>query len=149
MLLLSVGLTNRGDFFNAHADFASWVGDTLQFPPTKPLEEQTIKEFRDRVGVIIGWASDIGRGLAGRCAQEGMKVVLADVDRTALSQASFGPTPDRPRDLETSVGTANTLAPESFSSCSACSVRFLLFNNEGGDAQPCGKAPWQIGMGYA
>ena len=37
-----------------------------------------MKEFRDKVAVITGAASGIGRGLAERCAQEGMKVVLAD-----------------------------------------------------------------------
>lgn len=45
-----------------------------------------MKEFRAKVAVITGAASGIGRGLAERCLQEGMKVVLADVDETALAQ---------------------------------------------------------------
>ena len=35
-----------------------------------------MKEFRDKVAVITGAASGIGRAVAERCAQEGMKVVL-------------------------------------------------------------------------
>ena len=37
---------------------------------------------------MTGAASGIGRGLAERCAQEGMQVVLADIEEKALMQAS-------------------------------------------------------------
>ena len=46
-----------------------------------------MKEFKDKVAVITGAASGIGRGLAERCAQEGMKVVLADIEEEALTVA--------------------------------------------------------------
>jgi NAD(P)-dependent dehydrogenase (short-subunit alcohol dehydrogenase family) len=46
-----------------------------------------VKEFRDKVAIITGAASGIGRAIAEHCAQEGMKVVLADIDATALAQA--------------------------------------------------------------
>lgn len=46
-----------------------------------------MKEFKDKVAVITGAASGIGYSLAERCAQEGMKVVLADVEESALAQA--------------------------------------------------------------
>lgn len=46
-----------------------------------------MKEFRDKVAVITGAASGIGRGLAEHCVQEGMNVVLADIDEVALAQA--------------------------------------------------------------
>jgi NAD(P)-dependent dehydrogenase (short-subunit alcohol dehydrogenase family) len=48
-----------------------------------------MKEFRDKVAVITGAASGIGRGLAERCVREGMKVVLADIDETALVQTEL------------------------------------------------------------
>jgi NAD(P)-dependent dehydrogenase (short-subunit alcohol dehydrogenase family) len=43
--------------------------------------------FNDKVAVITGAASGIGRALAQRCAREGMKVVLADVEEKALATA--------------------------------------------------------------
>jgi NAD(P)-dependent dehydrogenase (short-subunit alcohol dehydrogenase family) len=46
-----------------------------------------VKEFRDKVAVVTGAASGIGRALAERCVAEGMKVVLADVEAEALSSA--------------------------------------------------------------
>lgn len=44
-------------------------------------------EFQDRVAVITGAASGIGRGLARHAAGEGMRVVLADVEAPALEEA--------------------------------------------------------------
>lgn len=45
-----------------------------------------MKEFNNKVAVITGAASGIGRGLSERCAHEGMKVVIADVDESALAK---------------------------------------------------------------
>jgi len=45
-----------------------------------------MKEFKDKVAVITGAASGIGRGIAERCAQEGMKIVLADIEKEALTK---------------------------------------------------------------
>lgn len=47
-----------------------------------------MKEFREKVAVVTGAASGIGRALAQRCAREGMKVVLADVESAPLEQAA-------------------------------------------------------------
>ena len=46
-----------------------------------------MREFKDKVGVITGAGSGIGLALAKRCATEGMKVVLADIDEKFLRRA--------------------------------------------------------------
>ncbi|HXH48642.1 MAG TPA: SDR family NAD(P)-dependent oxidoreductase [Terriglobia bacterium] len=46
-----------------------------------------MKDFRGKVAVITGAASGIGRGTAGRCVNEGMKLVIADVDEASLATA--------------------------------------------------------------
>jgi NAD(P)-dependent dehydrogenase (short-subunit alcohol dehydrogenase family) len=43
-----------------------------------------MQDFKDKVAVVTGAASGIGRGLAERFAAEGMKVVLSDVEQEAL-----------------------------------------------------------------
>jgi NAD(P)-dependent dehydrogenase (short-subunit alcohol dehydrogenase family) len=46
-----------------------------------------MREFKDKVAVITGAASGIGRGIAERCVDFGMKVVLADVNEADLAKA--------------------------------------------------------------
>lgn len=46
-----------------------------------------MKDLKNKVAVITGAASGIGRGIAKRAVKEGMKVVLADIEAEALSQA--------------------------------------------------------------
>jgi NAD(P)-dependent dehydrogenase (short-subunit alcohol dehydrogenase family) len=43
-----------------------------------------MKGFKDKVAVITGAASGIGQGLAEKCAKEGMKVVIADINEKGL-----------------------------------------------------------------
>jgi NAD(P)-dependent dehydrogenase (short-subunit alcohol dehydrogenase family) len=46
-----------------------------------------MKIFKNKVAVITGGASGIGWGLAERCADEGMKIVIADIEEPALERA--------------------------------------------------------------
>lgn len=61
-----------------------------------------MKNLNGKVAVVTGAASGIGLSLARACAAEGMKVVLADVEREALERAA----------RETATGGAETLAVE-------------------------------------
>jgi NAD(P)-dependent dehydrogenase (short-subunit alcohol dehydrogenase family) len=47
-----------------------------------------MRRFQDRVAVITGGASGLGRALAERFATAGVKVVLADIDEPALAAAA-------------------------------------------------------------
>jgi NAD(P)-dependent dehydrogenase (short-subunit alcohol dehydrogenase family) len=46
-----------------------------------------MRDFEGKVAVITGAASGMGRAYADRCAAEGMKVVLADIDEAELETA--------------------------------------------------------------
>ena len=45
-----------------------------------------MREFQDKVAVITGAGRGIGRGIAARCAHEGMKVILAGIGMESLSR---------------------------------------------------------------
>ena len=47
-----------------------------------------MKDFKDKVAVITGGASGFGHAVATRAAREGMKLVLADIERSALDAAA-------------------------------------------------------------
>jgi NAD(P)-dependent dehydrogenase (short-subunit alcohol dehydrogenase family) len=92
-----------------------------------------MKEFGDKVAVVTGAASGIGRGLAERCMQEGMKVVLADIDETALAQTErelkdAGADVVAVRTDVSKFGDVDALAQRTLATFGAV---HLLFNNAG------------------
>ncbi len=92
-----------------------------------------MKDFQNKVAVVTGAASGIGRALAGKSAQEGMKVVLADVEESALKQAeeelkASGAEVLAMRTDVSQAGDVETLAQKAFDTYGAVN---LLFNNAG------------------
>src|SRR6516162_9224707 len=53
-------------------------------------KEARMKQLKDRVAIVTGAASGIGLAMAERFAAEGMKVVMADIEKTALTSAADG-----------------------------------------------------------
>ena len=92
-----------------------------------------MKEFQGKVAVVTGAASGIGRALAGKSAQEGMKVVLADIEEQALMQASqelkaAGASVLAVQTDVSKAGDVEALAQKAFDTYGAV---HLLFNNAG------------------
>jgi NAD(P)-dependent dehydrogenase (short-subunit alcohol dehydrogenase family) len=92
-----------------------------------------MQEFRDKVAVITGAASGIGRALAERSAQEGMKVVLADVEQAALARAAqeLGATGAQVLAVRTDVSRAEEVEALARKTLDAFGAVHLLCNNAG------------------
>ncbi len=92
-----------------------------------------MREFQGRVAVITGAASGIGLALADRCAQEGMKVVLADLNAANLAQAERELSARGATVLSvlTDVSKADDVEALSRKTLAAFGAVHLLFNNAG------------------
>jgi short-subunit dehydrogenase len=96
-------------------------------------EGKPMKEFKDKVAVITGAASGIGRALADQCSKEGMKIVLADIDWETLKgvenelRTAGTPVTAMPMDVskETNMELLARKAYEAYKDV------HLLFNNAG------------------
>lgn len=71
-----------------------------------------MKDLRNRVAVITGAASGIGRGLAERFAREGARLVLADIDAEGLAETGRRVAAEAPEVLvhETDVANSESVA---------------------------------------
>jgi NAD(P)-dependent dehydrogenase (short-subunit alcohol dehydrogenase family) len=103
--------------------------------------------------VITGAASGIGLALAWRCAHEGMKVVLADIEAEALGEvrkelAALGHTVLA---LETDVANASHIEDLAQQTIEHFGEIHLLFNNAGvgigGPLWECTPADWEWVIG--
>jgi len=91
-----------------------------------------MNELRDRVAVVTGGASGVGKALAKAFLGEGMKVVLADVEAPALKAAaeelgSLGEVSSQVTDVRR-FDALEALADHTWSTFGAC---HLLCNNAG------------------
>jgi len=92
-----------------------------------------MKEFKDKVAVITGAASGIGQGLAERCAKEGMKVVIADIDEKGLrrNERRLKRLDAAVLKVPTDVSKANDIEQLAQKTIDAFGEVHLLFNNAG------------------
>ncbi len=106
-----------------------------------------MKQLDGRVAVITGGASGIGRGMADAFAAEGMKLVLADVERPALDEAvaELAAGGADVTGVECDVakpGSVDRLAQKTLEAYGAAHV---LCNNAG-VAGGGGRATWEAGL---
>jgi NAD(P)-dependent dehydrogenase (short-subunit alcohol dehydrogenase family) len=99
-----------------------------------------MREFKNRVAVVTGAASGIGRAIAERCVAEGMRVVLADIEASALQEAAKAM--DGATVLPYRVDVSDPVAMEEMAEAvySEFGAVHLLFNNAG--VAPDGKMVW-------
>jgi NAD(P)-dependent dehydrogenase (short-subunit alcohol dehydrogenase family) len=92
-----------------------------------------MKQFKGKVSVITGAASGIGRALADRCVQEGMRAVLADVEAEALAktEADLKASGATVLAVPTDVSRARDVAALAQKSLEAFGAVHLLCNNAG------------------
>jgi NADP-dependent 3-hydroxy acid dehydrogenase YdfG len=112
-----------------------------------------MKTFKDKVAVITGAASGIGRGIADHCAQEGMRVVLSDVEAEALARAekemkSAGAKVEAVFTDVSKAGDVEELAKKTLEAFGSVD---LLFNNAGvhlvGPIWECSLKDWEWLLG--
>jgi NAD(P)-dependent dehydrogenase (short-subunit alcohol dehydrogenase family) len=101
-----------------------------------------MKDFKDRVAVITGASNGIGRAIAERCGREGMKVVLAGINKNNLLEVE--------KDLRSNGAVAISVEAdvskrEDMEALAQRTIQefgavHLLVNNAGVGA---GSSPWQ------
>jgi NAD(P)-dependent dehydrogenase (short-subunit alcohol dehydrogenase family) len=98
-------------------------------------KELIMKEFRGKVAVITGGASGIGYAISERCVKEGMKVVVADIEKAALTQAEKALKSGGANILtvQTDVSKAKDVEVLARKAFDAYGKVHLLFNNAGVD----------------
>ncbi len=112
-----------------------------------------MKEFKNKVAVITGAASGIGLGIARRAAKEGMKVVLADIEKDALIQAEeeFKASGTEVISVLTDVSKAEAIENLAQKTIDAFGEVHLLCNNAGvaapGPIWECTLKDWNWVMG--
>ena len=92
-----------------------------------------MKEFKDKVAVITGAANGIGFGIAERCAQLGMKVVLAGInaDNLATAEEKLKPTNATILSVRTDVSKREDVEALARKTMDTFGAVHLLVNNAG------------------
>ncbi len=98
-----------------------------------PKKGVNMKDFKDKVAVITGAGSGIGRGLSLHAASLGMRLVLADINQDGLAETMDLVSEHEVEAIARKVDVASSvsvesLAGETFEHFQNC---HLLFNNAG------------------
>jgi len=101
-----------------------------------------MKDFHDKIAVITGAASGIGRAIADRCVRERMKVVLADVDdkNLAAAESELKGAGATVLAVKTDVSKRSDVEQLARETLGTFGQVHLLFNNAGVAA---GGSPWE------
>jgi NAD(P)-dependent dehydrogenase (short-subunit alcohol dehydrogenase family) len=101
-----------------------------------------MNEFKDKVAVITGAANGIGFGIAERCAQEGMNVVLSGINQDTLDRAdeALKPTGATTLCVRADVSKLDDIEALAKQTLETFGAVHLLVNNAGVSA---GGLPWE------
>jgi len=103
-----------------------------------------MKDFKNKVAVITGGASGIGRAMAERFAREGMKIVLADIEAPALEATVAAMKADGATVIGvlTDVSKSEQIEALAAQTLEAFGKVHILCNNAGVGAHP--RATWEL-----
>lgn len=92
-----------------------------------------MKDFTDKVAVITGAANGIGYGIAERCAQLGMKVVMAGInaDNLAAAEEKLKPTGAAVLSIRSDVSKREDIEALAQKTLDTFGAVHLLVNNAG------------------
>ena len=104
-----------------------------------------MKQLENRVAVITGGASGIGRGMAHAFAREGMKLVIGDIERSALDKAVALHEAQGTEvvGVECDVSSADSVANLAQRTLDAFGAVHVLCNNAGVTGSSAGHATWE------
>ncbi len=104
-----------------------------------------MKQLENRVAVVTGAASGIGKGISTRLARAGVKLVMADVERGALDKAvaELRAGGAEAVGVECDVSSAESVADLARQSIDTYGAVHILVNNAGVAGGSGGKATWE------